>query len=212
MEDFEIDEQECEYRETVVKLRLISHNARLVDTRKALGLTQAQLAQMVDIDTNRISAFETIRALPNEQEAEELSTLLGVSVDYLFPDVIVDAVKLDTFNRKKCTIELGSPLVEQLNFRNASRLLSSEAIETAEQNVNQEQLKEKLEEILGEFKKQERNVIILRFGLRGREPMTLAQVGELFGVTPERIRQIEGKALRRLRHPICARKLRPYLA
>lgn len=210
MEDFETDGQECEYRETVVRLRLISHNARLVDARKALGLTQAELAQMVDINSNKISAFETIRALPSEHEAEELSTLLGVSIDYLFPDVIVDAVKLGVFSKNKCVVELGSSNVEMLNFHNTSRLLSSEAVETAERGVNQEQLKEQLERVLSELTPRERRIIKLRFGLGSEEPMTTREVAALYGLTRARIEQIEAKAMRKLRHPSNARKLKSY--
>jgi RNA polymerase primary sigma factor len=68
-----------------------------------------------------------------------------------------------------------------------------------------------VQEILETLSHRERKVLELRFGLRGEEPRTLEEVGQRFGVTRERIRQIEVKALRKLRHPRLGKKLRDYL-
>lgn len=72
-------------------------------------------------------------------------------------------------------------------------------------------LKEKIEEVLGTLTPREARVLRLRFGLDNDKAYTLEEVGEKFGLTRERIRQIEGKALRRLRHPRRARQLKEYL-
>ncbi len=72
-------------------------------------------------------------------------------------------------------------------------------------------LKEHMEEVLGTLSDRERKVLILRFGLEDGRPRTLEEVGSQFGVTRERIRQIEAKALRKLRHPSRSKKLRDYL-
>lgn len=72
-------------------------------------------------------------------------------------------------------------------------------------------LKEKVEEVLGTLSPREARVLRLRFGLDNDKAYTLEEVGEKFGLTRERIRQIEGKALRRLRHPRRARQLKEYL-
>ena len=72
-------------------------------------------------------------------------------------------------------------------------------------------LKDQLNEVLSELGDRERRVVILRFGLENDRPMTLEEVGKEFNVTRERIRQIEAKALRKLRHPSRSRKLKDYL-
>ena len=73
-------------------------------------------------------------------------------------------------------------------------------------------LKEQLEEVLGTLTEREQKVLTLRFGLEDGRARTLEEVGKEFNVTRERIRQIEAKALRKLRHPSRSRKLKDYLA
>jgi len=73
-------------------------------------------------------------------------------------------------------------------------------------------LREKVEEVLSTLTPREARILRLRFGLQNGRSYTLEEVGQKFGLTRERIRQIEGKALRRLRHPRRSRQLRDYLA
>ncbi len=77
--------------------------------------------------------------------------------------------------------------------------------------ASQELLKAQLNKILSELTDRERRVIMLRFGLEDGRARTLEEVGKEFNVTRERIRQIEAKALRKLRHPSRSRKLKDYL-
>jgi RNA polymerase primary sigma factor len=72
-------------------------------------------------------------------------------------------------------------------------------------------LKENLEEVLSSLSDREARVLKMRFGLGGKRPMTLEEVGREFGVTRERIRQIEAKALRKLKHPSHRKKLQDFL-
>jgi RNA polymerase primary sigma factor len=72
-------------------------------------------------------------------------------------------------------------------------------------------LRERVEEVLSTLSPREARILRLRFGLENGHPYTLEEVGQKFGLTRERIRQIEGKALRRLRHPCRSRLLKEYL-
>ncbi len=82
---------------------------------------------------------------------------------------------------------------------------------TPSQTIYQKMLKERMNEVLATLSPREARILRLRFGLEDNRPYTLEEVGAKFGLTRERIRQIEGKALRRLRHPTRARQLREYL-
>ena len=70
---------------------------------------------------------------------------------------------------------------------------------------------QQLSEVLKTLTRREAKVLALRFGLEDGHPRTLEEVGSAFGVTRERIRQIEAKALRKLRHPSRSKKLKDYL-
>jgi RNA polymerase primary sigma factor len=72
-------------------------------------------------------------------------------------------------------------------------------------------LKEQLEDVLDTLTQREERVLRLRFGLEDGRARTLEEVGQVFGVTRERIRQIEAKALRKLRHPSRSKKLKDFL-
>ena len=75
-----------------------------------------------------------------------------------------------------------------------------------------EMLKEQVRSVLSSLNERERNVLEMRFGFRDGRTHTLEEVGQMFGVTRERVRQIEAKALRKLRHPHHSRRLRDYLS
>ncbi len=79
------------------------------------------------------------------------------------------------------------------------------------EETSKELLKESIEDVLNSLDSREAEVLILRFGLRNESPKTLEEVGRVFGVTRERIRQIEAKAIRKLRHPSRRKGLRDFL-
>ncbi|MBO7363901.1 MAG: RNA polymerase sigma factor RpoD [Lachnospiraceae bacterium] len=82
---------------------------------------------------------------------------------------------------------------------------------TPEVNVENVMLREEIASLLSDLKERERQVIILRFGLEDGHPRTLEEVGKEFNVTRERIRQIEAKALRKLRNPVRSKRIRDFL-
>lgn len=88
--------------------------------------------------------------------------------------------------------------------------IEDDTTETPLQSAYQKLLRDKLEDILSTLSPREAKILRLRFGLHNGHCYTLEEVGQKFGLTRERIRQIEGKALRRLRHPRRSRQLRDF--
>jgi RNA polymerase primary sigma factor len=89
--------------------------------------------------------------------------------------------------------------------------IEDEQTPTPSDTTYQDILRDKLEEVLTTLTPREVRILRMRFGLQNGRSYTLEEVGRKFGLTRERIRQIEGQALRRLRHPSRSRDLRDYL-
>ncbi len=89
--------------------------------------------------------------------------------------------------------------------------IENDELPTPAQSAYHNLLEEKIEEVLATLTEREAKILRLRFGLQNGRSYTLEEVGQKFGLTRERIRQIEGRALRRLRHPRRSRQLKDYL-
>lgn len=105
---------------------------------------------------------------------------------------------------------LETPIGEEDDSNLGDFVADSNAI-TPEGNVESVMLREHIDALLGDLKERERQVIVLRFGLEDGHPRTLEEVGKEFNVTRERIRQIEAKALRKLRNPVRSKRIRDFL-
>ena len=106
---------------------------------------------------------------------------------------------------------LETPIGEE-DDSNLGDFVADANVLTPEGNVESVMLREHIETLLGDLKERERQVIVLRFGLEDGHPRTLEEVGKEFKVTRERIRQIEAKALRKLRNPVRSKRIRDFLA
>ena len=105
---------------------------------------------------------------------------------------------------------LETPIGEEDDSNLGDFVADSNAV-TPEGNVESVMLREHIDALLGDLKERERQVIVLRFGLEDGHPRTLEEVGKEFNVTRERIRQIEAKALRKLRNPVRSKRIRDFL-
>ena len=105
---------------------------------------------------------------------------------------------------------LETPIGEE-DDSNLGDFVADNNVLTPEDNVESVMLREHIEALLGDLTERERQVIVLRFGLEDGHPRTLEEVGREFKVTRERIRQIEAKALRKLRNPVRSKRIRDFL-
>ena len=107
-------------------------------------------------------------------------------------------------------VSLETPIGEEDDSHLGDFIEDQEATSPAE-HAAYELLKEQWEDVLDTLTDREENVLRLRFGLDDGRTRTLEEVGKVFGVTRERIRQIEAKALRKLRHPSRSKQLKDFL-
>jgi len=108
-------------------------------------------------------------------------------------------------------LSLESPINEDEEDSELGQFVEDQLTPTPIESTYSKLLREKIEEVLDTLPPREARILKLRFGLENGHNYTLEEVGEKFGLTRERIRQIESKALRRLRHPRRSRQLREYL-
>lgn len=108
------------------------------------------------------------------------------------------------------TVSLETPVGDE-DGSNLGDFVADGSTASTEEKAESVFLREEIDEMLKGLSSREREVIILRFGLETGHPMTLEEVGKRFGVTRERIRQIETAALRKLRNPSRSKKIRDFL-
>ncbi len=138
--------------------------------------------------------------LNREPSDEELAKKMGLSVDK-----IVEIKKIS-----QDPVSLETPIGEE-DDSHLGDFLADERTMSPEEYATYEILKDELRDVLKTLTKREEEVLELRFGLLDGSCHTLEEVGKKFGVTRERIRQIEAKALRKLRHPSRAKRLKDFL-
>ena len=141
-----------------------------------------------------------LQELGNEPSAEQIAQDLKISTSKVTEALAVapETSSLDTPIGEEDDNPLGAFIVD---------VDSPSPVQEAELNI----LKEQIQDVLSDLNERERRVISLRFGIDDGYPRTLEEVGSIFKVTRERIRQIEAKALRKLRHPRRSRKLRDFI-
>jgi len=194
--------------ESLVSLKLLTRNTRLVDVRKAKGVTQLEMSKTIGMSCQKLSQIETLKIFPTDEDVAKVATYLGETIDYLFPPLLMKAIEEGVFIRRDA--QLAGP--EIISLTEAARLrLTYDGEGEMIDEVDRHLLTEQIPIILETLTPRERQMIELRFGFEDGVSRTLEQVGQRFNVTRERIRQIEAKALRKLRHPSRSRKLKDYL-
>ena len=164
--------------------RTIRVPVHMVETINKLARVQRQLTQ----ELNR------------EPTDEEIAKKLGITVEKV----------REVYKISQDPVSLETPIGEE-DDSHLGDFIKDERTMGPEEYATVEMLKEELKGVLSTLTEREEKVLRLRFGLDDGQCRTLEEVGQIFGVTRERIRQIEAKALRKLRHPSRSRKLKDFL-
>ncbi len=176
--------------------------------RQASTRAMADQARTIRIPVHIVEVVNTLalvrrrmlQDLGREPTPEELAKQLGMTSERL--------IEVQKYGLQP--ISLNSPLGEDGNNEFGDLIEDSEAVVPADA-VSFTSLQEQLHSVLDTLSEREAGVVSMRFGLIDGQPKTLEMIGKVFGVTRERIRQIESKAMSKLRHPSRSRVLRDFL-
>jgi RNA polymerase primary sigma factor len=176
--------------------------------RQAITRAIADQARTIRIPVHMVETINKLvrvsRRLVQEYGREPTSEEIGREMEYT-PDKVREIIKVS-----QEPVSLETPIGEEEDSHLGDFIEDQGALAPAEAASHQ-LLKEQVAEVLASLTPRERKVLELRFGLEDGRSRTLEEVGREFHVTRERIRQIEAKALRKLRHPSRSKKLKDYL-
>lgn len=176
--------------------------------KQAITRSLADQSRTIRIPVHLVEVFNKLTRvqreltveLGREPSNEELAKELEISIDKL--------MEIREYSLTPTSLE--TPVGDE-NDSSVGDFIADEKNQSPEDVANAEMLRLHIEEILGDLNERERYIIRQRFGLDDGHPRTLEEVGKEMGVTRERIRQIEAKALRKLRHPSRSKKIKDFL-
>lgn len=174
-------------------LKAICEKSRMI----RLPLNRAN--ELVQIDKARKVVLNN---RSEEAELKEIADLLRMDEDHV----------RDIVNISREMVSLDSPVFADRDSSSLGDFLEDTQYDQPEKLAIENSLRDDIDEVLSTLTDKEAEVIRYRFGLNGYKAMSLKEIGDLFNLTKERIRQIEKKALRRLQHPARMSKLEAYVA
>lgn len=188
-------------------------NIVMRDQRRRMGWSQIDLSSVSGVGINDIHAMERFRVLPGELRSVNdklirVARTLEADFDELFPSEYLHAMQKMKYPLWQGTFRwMREIYLDELSEEDLPEALIDDAAERVEHQIYHHHLRQILEELLNGLSPRERLVMEKRFGLDGGDAQTFEEVGQHFGVTRERIRQIEVHAMRRLRHPSRSKRL-----
>jgi RNA polymerase primary sigma factor len=176
--------------------------------RQAITRSIADQARTIRIPVHMVETINKLlrvsRRLAQEYGREPTSKEIGKELE-MPPEKVGEIVKVS-----QLPVSLESPMGEEENSHLGDFIEDRDTLPPADA-ASRQLLKEQIDSVLSSLSPREQRVLQLRFGLEDGRSRTLEEVGKEFNVTRERIRQIEAKALRKLRHPSRSRRLKDYL-
>ena len=181
----------------------VPFNYRLREARERLGWSRKQLATSSGVNNGSIGAYEALKTWPPPAIQAKIADVLQDAAEYLFPPEVGVALKGHSVRTLTSVLPFESLSLDAETF---PELVGGDP---AEESTSE--LRDSVQGLVASLRSRERDVLTRRYGLNGDSPMTLAAIADEDGVTPERIRQIETKALRMMRHPMRSRHLVAFL-
>ena len=176
--------------------------------RQAITRAIADQARTIRVPVHMV---ETINKLARIQRQLTLELNREPTEQELADKMSIPVEKIrDIYKISQEPVSLETPIGEE-DDSHLGDFIKDELSVSPEEFATNEMLKDEISDVLSTLTEREEKVIRLRFGLEDGKSRTLEEVGQMFGVTRERIRQIEAKALRKLRHPSRSRKLKDYM-
>ena len=186
-------------------------NASLVNARESLGLKPQQVAEKIGISYGSYLNYEAMRNYPSLEVQKKICKFYRRKGVFLVEEDVFPEELRQVKPQKKYVAERTIPRVQLLSLSYIDRQALPTIEPDAETSIEKLQLEEQIGLALSSLTSREAEILRMRFGLVDYEPHTLEQVGERYYLEGERIRQIEGKALRKLRHPSLGKKLRDFV-
>ncbi len=177
--------------------------------RQAILKAICEKSRMIRLPLNRANELVQIEKVRKELQSEsrgdpeiqEIAKALDMSEDHV----------ADLINISRDMVSLDTPIYDEKDSSILSDFVEDKGLKAPEESVIDRSLREDINAVLNTLSSKEADIIQYRFGLNGKRPMSLKEIGNRYKLTKERIRQIEKKALKRLQHPSRSHSLRSYL-
>jgi RNA polymerase primary sigma factor len=178
--------------------------------RQAILKSICEKSRMIRLPLNRANELVQIEKVRKEiqtgarGESEIAEVARQLDMD---PDHVADLI-----NISRDLVSLDTPIYDEKDSSLLSDFVIDKRNSSPDESVIDRSLKEEINYVLSSLSQKESDIIQYRFGLNGKRPMSLKEIGNRYKLTKERIRQIEKKALKRLQHPSRSHTLRSYIA
>jgi RNA polymerase primary sigma factor len=178
--------------------------------RQAILKAICEKSRMIRLPLNRANELVQIEKVRKElqtgsrgeSEIDEIARQLDMDRDHV----------AELLNISRDLVSLDTPIYDEKDSSLLSDFVEDKGQKAPEETVVDRSLKEEINQVLSTLSKKEADIIQYRFGLNGKRPMSLKEIGTRYKLTKERIRQIEKKALKRLQHPSRSHSLRSYIS
>jgi RNA polymerase primary sigma factor len=178
--------------------------------RQAILKAICEKSRMIRLPLNRANelvqiekAKKQLQTEKNEEpEVKDIATAVNMDEDHV----------ADLINISRDLVSLETPVYAEKDSSILGDFIEDSGYIHPEEEVVEKSLKQDINSVLNTLSKKERDIIQYRFGLNGRTPLSLKEIGDQYNLTKERIRQIEKKALKRLQHPTRSQFLEAYTA